>query len=208
MAGAGTGALVGAAVAGGGTGNRIAGAAIGGALGGLIGNRIGAALDDEDKDRIGGKAAGMFLGYRILQGEREEHGSDPVAQVHLPESWFVRSDVIENFLHLNRLDEYQSQKYKPAEEIRNEYPLIRQIFQDAEFPLELIQRLDRVLDAAGNHPLIVRSSSLLEDRFGAAFSGMYASVFLGNQGSRKAEPEGASRARSPRSTPRRWRRTR
>jgi surface antigen len=49
--GAGTGAVVGAAVAGGGTGSRIAGAAIGGVLGGLIGNRIGAALDDEDKER-------------------------------------------------------------------------------------------------------------------------------------------------------------
>lgn len=136
--------------------------------------------------RIGGKAAGIYLGYRILQGERQEHGSDPVAQVHIPESWFVRSDVIERFLHLNRLDEYQFQKYKPAEEIRNEYPLIRQIFQDAEFPLELIQRLDKVLEEVGSHPLIVRSSSLLEDRFGAAFSGMYASVFLGNQGTRKA----------------------
>src|SRR5882672_1697979 len=88
--------------------------------------------------RIGGKAAGMFLGYRILQGERQEHGADPVAQVHLPESWFVRSDGIESFLHLNRLNEYQSQKYKPAEEIRNEYPLIRQVFQDAEFPPDLV----------------------------------------------------------------------
>jgi len=132
--------------------------------------------------RIGGKAAGMYLGYRILQGEQLEHGSDPIAQVHLPESWFVRSDVIERFLHLNRLDEYQSQKYKPAEEIRNEYPLIRQIFQNAEFPAEFVSQLDRLLTAVGQHPLIVRSSSLLEDRFGAAFSGMYASVFLGNQG--------------------------
>ena len=51
LLGAGTGALLGAAVAGGGTGNRLAGAAIGGLLGGLIGNRIGAALDDEDKQR-------------------------------------------------------------------------------------------------------------------------------------------------------------
>lgn len=51
LVGAGTGALLGAAVAGGGTGSRIAGAAIGGVLGGLIGNRIGAALDDEDKQR-------------------------------------------------------------------------------------------------------------------------------------------------------------
>src|ERR1700688_5321244 len=51
LLGAGTGALLGAAVAGGGTGNRLAGAAVGGLLGGLLGNRIGAALDDEDKQR-------------------------------------------------------------------------------------------------------------------------------------------------------------
>ena len=51
MLGAGTGALLGAAVAGGGTGNRLAGAAVGGLLGGLIGNRIGASMDDEDKQR-------------------------------------------------------------------------------------------------------------------------------------------------------------
>jgi surface antigen len=51
LLGAGTGALLGAAVAGGGTGNRLAGAAVGGLLGGRIGNRIGAALDDEDKQR-------------------------------------------------------------------------------------------------------------------------------------------------------------
>jgi surface antigen len=51
LLGAGTGALLGAAVAGGGTGNQLAGAAVGALLGGLIGNRIGAALDDEDKQR-------------------------------------------------------------------------------------------------------------------------------------------------------------
>jgi hypothetical protein len=132
--------------------------------------------------RIGGKAAGMFLGSRILQGERHEHEAEAVAQVHLPESWFVRSDVIEHFIHQNRLDEYQSQKYKPAEQIRNEYPLIRQIFQEGELPAEIVAQLARVLERSAGHPLIVRSSSLLEDRFGAAFSGMYASVFLGNQG--------------------------
>jgi len=51
LVGAGTGALLGSAVAGGGTGNRLAGAAIGAGLGALVGNRIGAALDDEDKQR-------------------------------------------------------------------------------------------------------------------------------------------------------------
>jgi predicted nucleotidyltransferase len=42
------------------------------------------------------------------------------------------------------------------------------------------------LDDLGDCPLIVRSSSLLEDRTGAAFSGKYKSLFLANQGT-KAE---------------------
>jgi surface antigen len=48
------GALGGAAVGsqfGGGAGGRVAGALIGAGLGALVGNRIGAALDDEDKQR-------------------------------------------------------------------------------------------------------------------------------------------------------------
>jgi hypothetical protein len=132
--------------------------------------------------RIGGKAAGMFLGYRILEGARKERAGEPMAAVHLPESWFLRSDVIAEFLRLNHLGEYQNQKYKDAESIRNEYPLIRQVFHNAEFPPEMATKLGKLLEQVGRHPLIVRSSSLLEDRFGAAFSGMYASVFLANQG--------------------------
>jgi surface antigen len=48
------GGLTGAAIGsqfGGGTGGHIAGAAIGAGLGALIGNRIGAAMDDEDRQR-------------------------------------------------------------------------------------------------------------------------------------------------------------
>ena len=51
LLGAGTGALLGSAIAGGGAGNRLPGAAIGAGLGALIGNRIGAALDDDDRQR-------------------------------------------------------------------------------------------------------------------------------------------------------------
>ena len=42
-----------------------------------------------------------------------------------------------------------------------------------------------VLDDLGDRPLIVRSSSLLEDRTGSAFSGKYKSLFLANQGSKE-----------------------
>jgi phosphoenolpyruvate synthase/pyruvate phosphate dikinase len=40
----------------------------------------------------------------------------------------------------------------------------------------------KVLEEIGEHPIIVRSSSMLEDSFGLAFSGKYLSVFLTNQG--------------------------
>ena len=146
----------------------------------IIDRVIGSA---KGQGRIGGKAAGILLGHRILQGVERENEQDPTARVLLPESWFLRSDIIEQFMRHNGLDEYQNQKYKKPEEVRNEYPLIRQVFHSAEFPSEIVSQLERVLEQIGRHPLIVRSSSLLEDRFGAAFSGMYASVFLGNQGS-------------------------
>jgi surface antigen len=48
------GALGGAAIGsqfGGGVGGHLAGAAIGAGLGALVGNRIGAAMDDEDRER-------------------------------------------------------------------------------------------------------------------------------------------------------------
>ncbi|SPF32338.1 Pyruvate phosphate dikinase, PEP/pyruvate binding domain protein (fragment) [Syntrophobacter sp. SbD1] len=38
------------------------------------------------------------------------------------------------------------------------------------------------LDKVGEHPLIIRSSSLLEDNVGYTFSGKYDSVFIANQG--------------------------
>jgi hypothetical protein len=44
-------------------------------------------------------------------------------------------------------------------------------------------RMSDVLRRTGNVPLVVRSSSLLEDGIGTAFAGMYASVFCPNQGS-------------------------
>ena len=45
------------------------------------------------------------------------------------------------------------------------------------------------LDDLGDRPLIVRSSSLLEDRMGTAFSGKYKSLFLANQGSKQERLE-------------------
>jgi len=136
--------------------------------------------NDSGMGRIGGKAGGMILAHAIL--ETEEEDEKPFLPVAKPESWYLRSDVIEEFLRLNRLDEYQSQKYKNVDDVRREYPLIRGVFRNGDFPIKIVHELRRVLESIGDHPLIVRSSSLLEDRFGTAFSGKYASYFLANQG--------------------------
>lgn len=155
--------------------------------------------------RVGGKAAGMFLAATILGAKDrrlEEEGSKkeparaaaskdvyqpsslPREQypIAIPESYYLRSDVIEDFLAFNRLGEYQNQKYKTPEEIHKEYPLIKSVFRNADFPAGIVDQLRNVLQKLGDHPLIVRSSSLLEDRFGTAFSGKYASLFVANQG--------------------------
>ncbi len=143
--------------------------------------------------RIGGKAAGMYLAYKVLttkppaltDAEPAVARSSPPPRaplaIAIPDSYFLRSDVIDEFLELNGLGEYQNQKYKSAEEIRAQYPLIKQEFRKGKFPAAVVERLRQLLLAVGNAPLIVRSSSLLEDRFGTAFSGKYASIFVPNQ---------------------------
>ena len=131
--------------------------------------------------RIGGKAGGMVLAGRIL--EQSKTDGDTFLPLATPESFFLRSDVVQDFLQLNHLNEYQSQKYKPIEQVARDYPLIREVFRGGLFPPQVVNSLGRMLARTGSEPLIVRSSSLLEDRFGAAFYGKYASVFLANQGS-------------------------
>lgn len=50
------------------------------------------------------------------------------------------------------------------------------------FPEEIMEHFQQIIEYFGSSPIIVRSSSLLEDGFGNAFAGKYESVFLSNQG--------------------------
>ena len=53
------------------------------------------------------------------------------------------------------------------------------------FPAGDVHALAAALDEFEGAPLIIRSSSLLEDRLGTAFSGKYKSLFLANTGSKR-----------------------
>ncbi|HLA77774.1 MAG TPA: PEP/pyruvate-binding domain-containing protein, partial [Vicinamibacteria bacterium] len=69
---------------------------------------------------------------------------------------------------------------------RQEYPHLLAVFKSSRFPTEIVNGLAAALDDLGDKPLIVRSSSLLEDRVGSAFSGKYKSLFLANQGDKQS----------------------
>jgi hypothetical protein len=68
------------------------------------------------------------------------------------------------------------------EEIRAGYEGLREAHLQGKFPPELVEGLDQMLEEIGHKPLIVRSSSLLEDNFGYAFAGKYQSHFCPCQG--------------------------
>jgi hypothetical protein len=146
---------------------------------GLIDRIVG---DDHGMGRIGGKAAGIMLAGLVLERARQDDPHAPKLPIHLPESYFLRSDAIEQYMDHNQLKEFLGQKYKPIDTIRQEYPVVLNLFKNGQFPGHILDRLRKLLERVGPSPLIVRSSSLLEDRFGASFAGKYRSVFLANQG--------------------------
>nr|MBN2277436.1 PEP/pyruvate-binding domain-containing protein [candidate division Zixibacteria bacterium] len=137
----------------------------------------------ESQGKLGGKSAGMFLASQILKKKAKD--LDLLGNVKIPKTWYITSDVVLHFMHYNDLDEVVEQKYKDLNQVRLEYPHIVQTFKNGRFPVDIKKSLSVALDDFGDRPLIVRSSSLLEDRIGAAFSGKYKSLFLANQGSKQ-----------------------
>jgi len=133
--------------------------------------------------KLGGKSVGLFIADKILRKSKEHE--DLLKDIKIPKTWYITSDAIIEFLHYNNLEEVFEQKYKDIDQIRQEYPYIVQVFKNSYFPPELIKELSLALEEFGNVPLIVRSSSLLEDRSGSAFSGKYKSLFVANQGTKQ-----------------------
>ena len=136
----------------------------------------------ESHGKLGGKGAGLHLAAQILR--KESQNSDLLDNIKVPKTWHITSDVVLNFMHYNGFEEVLEQKYKDIKQIRLEYPHIVQSFKNGRFPPEIVAGLASALDDLGDRPIIVRSSSLLEDRLGSAFSGKYKSLFLANQGSK------------------------
>ncbi len=128
---------------------------------------------------IGGKAVGMLIARAILQKEK---GLDPEILFEPHDSFYIGSDVfytylVENGWWKSRMEQRtESGYFTVARELREK--LLKGVF-----PEEIKEQFRRILEYFGQSPIIVRSSSLLEDSFGNAFAGKYESIFLVNQGS-------------------------
>ena len=132
--------------------------------------------------KLGGKSAGLFLARKIVE---KSTAAGLVRSIKVPRTWYIPSDGILEFIHYNDLEDVLSRKYLEIDQIRQDYPHLVQLFKSSVFPPAMAKGLSIALDDLGDRPIIVRSSSLLEDRAGSAFSGKYKSLFLGNQGTRQ-----------------------
>ena len=137
--------------------------------------------------KLGGKAAGLFQAEQIVRSATEY--TDLFRNVKFPRSWYVASDGILDFIQSNGLNEVYDRKYMPIDRVRRDYPFVIQFFKNSRFTSEITKGLSAVLDDFDDRPLIVRSSSMLEDRAGSSFSGKYKSLFLANQGTKQQRLE-------------------
>jgi hypothetical protein len=102
----------------------------------------------------------MLLAQHILKNNTD---LNTLPSISTPESYFVGSDEMYNFYAINNLTRWNDQKYKTEVEMRSEYPSIVEDFKRGKFAPSILDALQTMLIKIGNKPLIVRSSSLLED---------------------------------------------
>lgn len=130
---------------------------------------------------IGGKAAGMLLARAILVASEATDDADWARIMEPHDSLFMASDTWYAFLVHNGLwPRFMTQR--SPEGFLRDAPELQAAILKGGFPPEVRPELIRLLDHFGQYPILVRSSSLLEDGFGNAFAGKYDSVFLNNQG--------------------------
>ncbi len=131
--------------------------------------------------KIGGKASGMMLAWKILAKNEPDWGPHIQQQVDIPETFFIGSEIIYEFIYYNKLTRFLNQKYLSKEEMEQQYPAIVKAHLAAELPDITVEQLRETLERLHGRPFIVRSSSLLEDHIAYSFAGQYRSYFCPNQ---------------------------
>ncbi len=133
---------------------------------------------------IGGKSVGMLLARAILKEKKSRWKG--LLEAH--DSFFIGSDVFYTFLVQNGCW-WILRKQKDLEAMLESTEEARRLILQGTFPEYIQEQFEEMLNYFGQVPIIVRSSSLLEDNYGNSFSGKYESVFCANQGTPKERLE-------------------
>ncbi len=127
---------------------------------------------------IGGKSVGMLLARKILVQDSDDWRK--ILEPH--DSFYIGSDVFYSYLIDNNLWQLKMEQRRAKEDALAKAAQLQEKILKGQFNDFIRNKFLRMLEYFGQSPIIVRSSSLLEDGFGNAFPGKYESVFCINQG--------------------------
>jgi predicted DNA-binding protein YlxM (UPF0122 family) len=119
---------------------------------------------------IGGKARGLSFFNRLLT---EENPFCDLHDIHIfiPQSILIGTDVFDDFIRLNHLESMYDSNLPDRQ--------VARIFLQSDIPPTIIGDL-RSIAQQFTDPLVVRSSSLLEDALYHPFAGIYATKMIPN----------------------------
>jgi pyruvate,water dikinase len=118
------------------------------------------------------------LARKILEVE----AGDRFASFFEPhDSFYIGSDVFYTYIVQNGWWRLRTRQKTPEGYYKHAAELKEKLLHGA-FPKDIQEQFVQMLEYFGQSPIIIRSSSLLEDNFGNAFAGKYESVFCVNQG--------------------------
>lgn len=126
---------------------------------------------------IGGKACGMLLARKLIENKRP----DLYKKLEPHDSYYIGSDVFYSYIVDNDFWDIRVRQRKP-EEYFSLADTFAEKLRSGTFSSYQREQFCRLLDYYGQNPIIVRSSSILEDGFGNAFAGKYESIFCANIG--------------------------
>ena len=134
--------------------------------------RVGSGL-------VGGKTCGMLVARKII----EKNCPDIYNDIFEPDdSFYIGSDLFYTYIVSNDLWDIRVKQrtkdgyYKYGKELEEG-------LKNGTFSDQIKKEFIHILDYFGQNPIIVMSSSFLEDGYGNAFAGKYESVFCVNRGS-------------------------
>ena len=134
--------------------------------------RVGSGL-------VGGKTCGMLLARKIIENKCPEIYNNTFEP---DDSFYIGSDLFYTYIVSNDLWDLRVNQ-RTAEGYYEYGAKLEEALKNGTFSDQIKNEFIKILDYFGQNPIIVRSSSFLEDGYGNAFAGKYESVFCVNRGS-------------------------